>query len=75
MVVLDRFKSGDIQQRRTCTVSPPGARFVCEDPSDPNHLVYCCYDNMCNVNVSLTFPTVKTSDESSHSNNGEYHAE
>ena len=70
MVALDRDKSGKIQRRRTCTVSPPGEESVCQDRSDPDHLVHCCYRNMCNVNVSPTFPPDKHAVDSSHTSNG-----
>jgi len=56
MVYLDRFTTGEEQQNRACSPSDDGDTFYCRSTDDPNHVVNCCYYNMCNADVKLTFP-------------------
>lgn len=60
MVYLDRYKSGEIRETRTCSPEDHGTtRMICED-STPDHNVNCCHFNMCNADITLTFPTTIT---------------
>lgn len=55
MVYLDRYSTGDIRQEKSCTPPGEGVKFLCNDPSR-DHEVSCCYYNMCNADIHLTFP-------------------
>ena len=55
MVYLDRFGNGEVHQSKSCSSSPLGHKFLCGDPMR-GHTVHCCYSDMCNDNVNLTFP-------------------
>ena len=69
LVYLDRFRSGQIRQYKTC--SKPGKgymyHFLCNDPKPD---VHCCYFNMCNADVHLTFPPTKATTLTSNSGQG-----
>lgn len=55
MVYLDQFGNGEVHQFKSCSSSPLGHKFLCGDPMR-GHTVHCCYSDMCNDNVNLTFP-------------------
>lgn len=62
MIYVDRFKTGDIKLTRVCSSSQPGPRMYCEnEDEDPDHRVYCCYEDMCNTGIIITLPTVTPS--------------
>ena len=71
MVYLNRFSTGEIRQYKTCSPDDEGEKFLCNDPV-PDHNVDCCYFNMCNADVHLTFPPTTVTTLTSNSGQGKF---
>ena len=52
--------TGEIMWRKSCTNSENGDRLLCYNPPTPTSVAHCCYYNMCNTDITLTFPTTST---------------
>ena len=58
LATLDKvIKTGEIMRRKTCTNPDLGDRLSCYNPPTPTSVAHCCYYNMCNTDITLTFPT------------------
>lgn len=55
MAYLDHYSTGHTRQEKSCSPPGEGVKFLCNDPSR-DHEVSCCYYNMCNADIHLTFP-------------------
>ena len=60
LVVLDRYRNEEIRHYKSCTKMGKGSRFTCENPPTVDHILSCCYRNMCNADIHLTFPPTTT---------------
>ena len=69
MVYLDRFSSGHIRQYKTCSKPGKGYQFLCNDPFPDRN---CCFFNMCNADVHLTFPPTIATTLTSNSGQGKF---
>ena len=58
LAILDKvIETGEILRKTTCTDSGLGERVSCYNPPTPTYVAHCCYYNMCNTDIALTFPT------------------
>ncbi|CAH3118005.1 unnamed protein product [Porites lobata] len=61
LATLDKvIATGEIMWRKSCTNSENGDRLLCYNPPTPTSVAHCCYYNMCNTDITLTFPTTST---------------
>ena len=51
------IETGQIIRTKSYTISDFGEKRLCYNPPTPTNVAHCCYYNMCNTDITLTFPT------------------
>ena len=57
MVTLEKVvQTGEIMHMKSCTQSHFGDKLSCYNHPTATNVAHCCYYNMCNTDITLTFP-------------------
>ena len=64
------FQTGQIVRRKDCANSDGSELTSCLFSASSTYVSHCCYYNMCNTDISLTFPTASMTSMISPSKSG-----